>query len=273
MKKTLYKKIILVGIDYSKSSENALQYALLLAERTAASVLLLHVFEFPIVHTNSGMYMVDYKEVKKRDLNKLEKVRAKALLNFPAASIDIMNTTDRIQEVIKDLSQKKKIEMVVLGLETKSAISKFMQGSTGVNIASKIDCPVVIVPEKYKTHKLVHTVITVDNREHIKKRVIDKAAKFSKSLKLNTQLVHIKTDDEFLQIYERNPKKENEKWHIKTHEAKTFDKGIADYVKYNQSDMVIIFSQSHSAFYKLFNETNTAKIAFQSKVPVVSIHE
>lgn len=273
MKKTLHKKTILVGIDYSKSSENALHYALLLAERVKASVLLLHVFEFPIVHTNSGMYMVDYKEIKKRDLTKLEKLKEKAVKLFPAAVIDTMNTTDRIQDVIKDLSQKKKIDMVVLGLETKSAISKFMHGSTGINIASKIDCPVIIVPEKYKEHELVHAMITVDNREHIKKRVVDKASRFSKSLKLNTQLVHIKTDDEFLQIYERNPKKENEKWNIRTQEAKTFDKGVADYVKNNKADMVIIFSQSHSAFYKLFNETNTAKIAFQSKVPVVSIHE
>ena len=152
MKKTVYKKTILVGTDYSKSAENALNYALMLAERIKASVLLLHVFEFPIVHTNSGMYMVDYKQVKKHDLNKLERVKNKALRSFPHASIETINTTDRIQDVIKDLAKKKKIDMVVLGLETKSAIAKFMQGSTGINIASKIDCPVIIVPEKYKEH-------------------------------------------------------------------------------------------------------------------------
>jgi nucleotide-binding universal stress UspA family protein len=273
MKKSIHKHQILVGIDYSKSSENALRYALLLADRIGASIILLHIFEFPMVHTNSGLYMVDYKDVKKRDLAKLEKVKNKALKTFPNAVIETMSTTDRIQDVIKDFAGSKKIDMVVLGLETKSAITKFMQGSTGVNIASKVDCPVIIVPEKYKEHELVHAMITVDNREHIKKRMVDQASEFTKALKTNSQLVHIKTEDEFLQIYERNPKKENEKWDIKTIEAKSFEKGVNKYVKNNNADMVIIFSQSHSAFYKLFNETNTAKIAYASKVPVVSIHE
>ena len=64
---------ILVGIDYTKSSENALNYALMLAQRTNAKVTLLHVFEFPVMHTNSGLYIVDYKLVKANDLEKLEK--------------------------------------------------------------------------------------------------------------------------------------------------------------------------------------------------------
>jgi nucleotide-binding universal stress UspA family protein len=273
MKKKITHKKILVGIDYSKSSENALRYAQQMAERMSASIILLHVFEFPIVHTNSGMYMVDYKEVKKRDLAKLERVKNKALKNFPEITIETMNTTDRVQDVIKDLAGKKKIDLIVLGLETKSSISKFIQGSTGVNLASKIECPVVIVPEKYKVHELTHAMITVDNREHIQKRMIDRATEFTNVLKINSKLVHIKTDDEFLQIYERNPKKENEKWDIKTIEAKSFEKGVSKYVKNNNATMVIIFSQAHSLFYKLFNETNTAKIAFESKVPVVSIHE
>ena len=109
MKKKITHKKILVGIDYSKSSENALRYAQQMAERMSASIILLHVFEFPIVHTNSGMYMVDYKEVKKRDLAKLERVKNKALKNFPEITIETMNTTDRVQDVIKDLAGKKKL--------------------------------------------------------------------------------------------------------------------------------------------------------------------
>ncbi len=267
------KKKILVGIDYTKSSENALNYALMLAERSKATVVLLHVFQFPVVHTNSGLYVLDYKVAKKEDLTKLEHVKEKALKKYPKATIETINTTDSIKDFIKELVKKKEIDYVVLGLETKSAISKLIYGSTGIGLTSKIDCPVIIVPEKYKQHELVHAVITVDNKEHIKKHIIEKATDFTHAHKMNHQLLHVKTEDEFLMVYEKNTKKENEKWHVKTIEAPAFEKGIAKYVKDNRTDLVILFSHSHSAFYNFFNETNTKQIAFQSKIPVMSIHD
>lgn len=266
------KKRILVGIDYTKSSENALNYALMLAERSNASVILLHVFEFPIVHTNSGLYVVDYKAIKASDFEKLEKVKAKALKNYPKATIDCINTTDTIKEVVKDLAGKKKIDYVVLGLQTKDAISKFIYGTTGVNLSAKIDCPVIIVPEKYTQHELVHAAISVDNKESIKKKVIEKALDFTKSHKCNAKLIHVQTEDEFL-LFKDKSGKPKPTWDITTIEAVDFGKGIAKYVKDNKADLVVIFSHSHSVFYNLFNETNTKHITFNSKTPVMSIHE
>jgi nucleotide-binding universal stress UspA family protein len=264
---------ILVGIDYSKSSENALNYALHLAERFKTKVILLHVFEFPVVHTNSGLYVVDYKAVKAHDLEKLEKVRSKALQKFPTAVIECINTTDTLKSFIKDLAKKKVIDYVVLGLQTKDKLSKLLYSTTGVNLSTKIDCPVIIVPEKYKQHDLVHAVISVDNIHSIKKQNLEKALTFTKDYKCNSKLVHIQTQDEFMLVNQKNAQKEKAKWDIKTIKAVDFGKGIATYVKNNKTDMVVMFSHSHSVFYSLFNESNTKHIAFQSKVPVMAIHE
>ena len=267
------KKRILVGIDYTKSSENALHYALMLAKKTNASVTLLHVFEFPLIHTNSGLYVVDYKAVKERDLHKLEHVKTNALKKFPKATIECINTTDTVKGFIKDLAKKKKIDYVILGLETKNKISKFIYGTTSIDLASKIDCPIIIVPEAYKKHQLIHASITVDNKESIKKRIIKKALDFTHAHKCDHQLIHIKTEDEFLMVYEKNTAKENKKWHVKTFEAKDFNTGVNTYAKGHKTDLIILFSHSHSIFYNFFSETNTKHIAFGSKIPVMSIHE
>lgn len=267
------KKRILVGIDYTKSSENALNYALLLAKKSNASISLLHIFEFPLIHTNSGLYVVDYKLVKDRDLRKLEHVKSKALKKFPGANIECINTTDTIKSFVKDLAKKKKVDYVVMGLETKNKISKYIYGSTGVSLSSKIECPVIIVPEHYKKHELKHTCVAVDNKETIKKRTMQKVLDFTHAHKCDHHLVHIKTEDEFLMVYEKNPAKQNKRWHIKTIEAKDFTTGVNNYAKNNKTDLVIVFSHSHSMLYNLFRETNTKHIAFESKIPVMSIHE
>lgn len=264
---------ILVGIDYTKSSENALNYALMLAERTNAKVTLLHVFEFPVMHTNSGLYIVDYKLVKANDLEKLEKVKNKALKKFPLATIECINTTDTLKSFIKDLAKKKVVDYVVLGLQTKDKISKLLYSTTGVNLSTKIDCPVIIVPEKYTQHDLVHTAISVDNIEAIKKNILNKAIDFTKTYKCNSKLIHIQTQDEFMLTRQKNAQKEKAKWDVRTIQAEDFGKGIAKYVKDNKTDMVVMFSHSHSVFYSLFNESNTKQIAFNTKIPVMAIHE
>lgn len=264
---------ILVGIDYTKSSENALNYALMLAERTNAKVTLLHVFEFPVMHTNSGLYVVDYKAVKAGDLEKLEKVKNKALKKFPTANIECINTTDTLKSFIKDLAKKKNVDYVVLGLQTKDKLSKLLYSTTGVNLSTKIDCPVIIVPEKYTQHDLVHAAISVDNIESIKKQILNKAIDFTKTFKCNSKLIHIQTQDEFLLVNQKRAQQEKAKWDIKTVKAVDFGSGISTYAKNNKTDLVVIFSHSHSVFYNLFNESNTKHIAFSSKIPVMSIHD
>ncbi len=272
MKKTAKYKI-LVGIDYSKSSQNALYYALMLASKSQAKVTLLHVFDFPIVHTNSGIYTLDYKTMKDNDLARLAEVKKEALKKFPQADIELLNTTDSLKSFVKDLAKKKKIDLVVMGLETKSKISKFIYGTTGVNLSTHIDCPVIIVPESYKEHELKHAVISVDNKETIKKRTADKAIGFIEQHKAKHEMLYVKTEDDFLLIYEKNPASQNKKWNIKTLEAKDFQSGIDKYMKTTKTDLVVLFSRSYSALYRFFNETNTKLIAFNSKVPVMSVHK
>lgn len=266
-------KKILVGIDYSKSSLNALDYAAGLAKHSRASLILFHVYEFPVVHTNAGLYMVDYKAIKREDLAKLEQLRTKTLAKHPGLQIEVGNSNMSFKSYVEELATKKKIHVVVLGLESKNKVSKFIWGTTGVDIAGKIDCPVIIVPETYHKHRYGKILALVDYKQDLKRVVIRKAEQFAADHKMKSELVHIQTEDELdfgLEAGER--RKEAEKWNIKIVKSKGFAEGVKKYVSQNKSDLVVLFSRKHSLVYRLFNETNTRVIAFNSNVPVMSIH-
>lgn len=265
-------KTILVGIDYTKSSDNALQYAILLAEQSKASLMLFHVYENPIVHLYSGAYFVDYDNVEKGNVEKLKKYKAKISSTHPKLDISILVTDKSIKSSIKDLVEKHKISLVIFGLETKSKVSKFFYGTTGVKLASRIKCPVIIVPEDYKQHQLKHTVLAVDNNEHIKSKIVKKVKEFNSDLKLPYEFVHVKTEYEFLAIPTTKIKKEQEKLKVKVIESENFVSGIKSYVSKNKVDLVTIISHSHSALYNLFNDSSTKLIAFESKKPVMCFH-
>ncbi len=266
-------KKILVGIDYTKSSLNALEYAVGLAKQSHASLLLFHVYEFPVVHTNAGLYMVDYKAIKRDDLAKLEQLKAKTIAKHKNLQVEIGNSNMSFRSYVEELAAKKKIHVVVLGLESKSKISKFIWGSTGVDIAGKIDCPVIIVPESYHQHRYTTLLAAVDYKQDLKRVVIRKAEQFAKDHKMTSNLVHIQTDDELdFGIEAGLRRKEAEKWNITIFKAKGFAEGIKKYVNQNKSDLVVLFSRKHTLVYRLFNETNTKTIAFNSNVPVMSVH-
>ncbi len=265
-------KTILVGIDYTKSSDNALQYAILIAKKSNSSLMLFHVYENPIVHLYSGAYFVDYDNIEKGNIEKLKKYKTKILSNHPKLEITILATDKSIKSSIKNLVEKHKISIVVFGLETKSKVSRFFNGSTGVKLASKINCPVIIVPEDYKQHQLKHSVLAVDNNEHIKSKIVKKVKKFNNDLNLRYDFIHVKTEYEFLELPSAKIKKEQEKLKVNVIESKNFVSGINYYVSKNKVDLVTIISHSHSELYNLFNDSNTKLIAFESKKPVMCFH-
>ena len=71
-----------------------------------------------------------------------------------------------------------------MGLEAKDRMSKFIYGSHSIDIAGKIDCPVIIVPSKYKTHKLSKIVLTVDSNEKMHKPTLSGFEKFVEKSKI-----------------------------------------------------------------------------------------
>ena len=192
------KKTILVGIDFTKSSENALNYAIMLAERSKSPLLLFHVFDTPMVHMNSGAYFIEYAALKSHNIAKLESYKKKIQAKNKSLSIDVFTSFISFKEGVKELMKKEKIGYVVLGLETKSKISKFIYGTTGIDIVGKIDCPVIIVPEKYKEHKLTHTLLAIDNKNRQDVRVLKKHSELVKTYHCKNVNLHIRTENELL---------------------------------------------------------------------------
>ena len=52
-------KTILVGVDFTKSSEHTINYAVALAKQSESKLLLFHGLMAPVVHTTSGMVFVE----------------------------------------------------------------------------------------------------------------------------------------------------------------------------------------------------------------------
>ncbi len=259
---------ILVGIDFTKSSENALNYAVLLAERSGYAITLFHVFDTPVVHANSGAYFIEYASLKQNFTARLEQYKKTTEEKHPLLSIHVFTTFNSFKSEVEDLVKKKKVQFVVLGLETKSKISKFIYGTTGVDIAAKIDCPVIIVPEKYKNQKLEHMVLAIDNKHKQHAKELKLVKKFAELFSCSINYLHVRTEHELIV-----EKSKNKDLPIETINSKEFKSGISNYLKKHPKDLTVLISHKHNFLYHFFVESTTKEIAFQSKIPVMSVHD
>ncbi len=230
-------KTILVGVDFTKSAENTIKYAIEVAKKSEAKVLLFHVLTAPVVHTTSGLVFIDGESFANNDKKKMEELQKQLSQKNPKVKIEIELTYDSIRERVSKLYKKNKINLTVLGLETKSKISKFIYGTTSADLTGKIDCPIITVPEKYKHHEIKKILIAIDNKESISSGLSKRIHSTIDFIGAKAEFVHIKTEDE-LELGEKN----RHPFPITNIKSSNFQTGISNYAKKSKADAIMLIS-------------------------------
>jgi nucleotide-binding universal stress UspA family protein len=153
MAKSKYKNIILVGVDFTKFSEEALVYASELAECTKSQLLVLHVIhdpaEAPGFYAQKGKkkkYLTTMEdtanEMMEEFLKKMHKnyPNLKSLKNISSLLV-VGIPVARIIEIAK----KKQVRMIVVGGRGRTGLSHFLVGSKAERVVQLSPIPVTVV--------------------------------------------------------------------------------------------------------------------------------
>ena len=267
-------KTIIAGTDFTPGSANACRYAALLAQKLNCKLTIFNLFEAPVLLSNSGLYGISYSSVRKTSGEKSENVVRELAKEFPELKISAFITSGAFEYELESFVNMHQVEAVVMGLESKARIAKFIWGSHGVSIAGKINAPVIIVPENYKDHRLETILLALDNMEKLHAASVKEIEKFAKGSQAYVKLLHIRTPEEVISpLQSRFMKIRGTRQEIGVHKSKSIEQGIKKYCSEHEADLVTVISRKHSVFYNLFNESVTKRVAFAAKVPVMAIHE
>lgn len=265
-------KTIIVGSDFSAASLNASKYAALLAQKMKCKLTVFNLFDAPIVHSNTGLYGLSFSAQKSTSYHRTVKLVKQLQELYPKLKIESFVSFGDFKEELKKFVDSHQVAAAVMGLEAKSRISKFIYGSHGVDIAGKIDCPVIIVPSGYKKHKLSRVLLAVDNKEKLQASMLKELSWFIKQSASHLALLHVKTEQEILNAAIAGAKINGKTYAIEVIKARDIQNGVKRYSHSHDIDLVTIISKKHSVFYDFFLESTTKKMAFAAKVPVMSLH-
>ncbi len=266
-------RTIIAGTDFSKSSINACRYAALLAQKLNCKLTLFNLFEAPIIHSNMGLYGYSFTGIRKESENKTLKLVKVLQEEFPNLKINHFVTTGSFEMELENFINDHQIAVAVMGLESKHKFSKSIFGSSGTNLIGKINTPVVIVPQSYKQHKIAKVALAVDSSEKLLKTALEDFETITKQLDSKLELIHVRTENELINPAMTSLNINKNKLPILTINAKDLQDGIKKYCTKSHPDMIATISKKHSVFYNFFVESDSRKIAFITKAPVLVIHE
>ena len=142
---------ILVAIDGSECSERALDFALDLAEKYSASLLIINVLQMPVYGSPDDPLAVSAGTASfARDLGKIhERLLAKAAEKASSAKPNVKVTTELREgnppTQIVNAAAEGNFDMVVLGHSGQGRFREWLLGSTTERVAHLARCIVVIV--------------------------------------------------------------------------------------------------------------------------------
>lgn len=266
-------KTIIAATDFTPSSLNACSYAGMLAEKLACKLTVFNLYDIPVVHSNSGLYFISYKNLEKVNEDKMYKFIKKLSVAYPKLEIGSLLKTGSFKTEIEEFITKHNVEAVVMGLKSKTKLDKIIYGSHSTDIAGRIKAQVIIVPECYKKHQLNSALLSVDNNEKLYHSSLTSVETFVANSKVNLKILHVRTEDEIFIPQQKELKINGKVSPINSIKAKDIEGGVISFSRKNKADLIMVLSKHHSVLYDLFAESHTKNIAFAAKIPVMAIHE
>lgn len=151
-------KKILVAIDGSEHADKALDFALDLADRSAAEIVILNVFQEPVIVYPSepftypiifpSPYPVNTdltKDVKKAHGKILAEALRKARAAKPHLKISTKLEEGRPSDEIVATAREGGFDIIVMGHRGLGKVKEFFLGSVCDRVADEAYCPVLIV--------------------------------------------------------------------------------------------------------------------------------
>jgi nucleotide-binding universal stress UspA family protein len=283
---------ILVPVDFSDYSKNACQYAIGIAEKLGAEILLLHAYHFPVINSfdlGDGLSVVvnlndTVTEIAEKAKSGLEDLYNELLVqikqkNFQHVKLNYMLANGNPLNEILDVYQTYRPDLIVMGTQGKTKEAKEQFGSVAATTINETKVPILTIPEgsKYRGISRVN-ILYATNFDESDFKAIKRLMTLIYLFDVKIYFVHIGKMDEisknkiedlkalFNNLY---PGYQIE-CSIIEHEdiLNTLQKYILD----RSIDIISMTTHKRNFISRLFYPSMTKKMLFQTDIPMLVFH-
>lgn len=274
-------KKILAPTDFSSAANNALRYAVELAQEFGAKLYVLHSYRIPAVsdvaYPLGGMYpegMVDMEDVKKEVAEEMEKIKKNYLFGKHLQYETLMEggfAEENIQQVLN----KEDIDLIVMGTRGVNTLQQFF-GSTTTHIITHTKVPLLVIPENVIFGKIKSIVLATDYRNVHKAETYDILLSMASAFHAKVDILHVRKEDSKLseeeldagEYLDRILHKTPHAYHY-TLQDESINEGIEKFLNDHEFSMLAMVPREHSLIDKLLHGSKTQHMIFHTKKPLL----
>jgi nucleotide-binding universal stress UspA family protein len=273
-------KTILVPIDFSQPSENALEYATHVASNVLANLILLHVVAIPVFNNEYEVLTYTIKDSLTTSADLLNKKCNKIIEdNISIKDVSYYAEIGDLQTIISDYVASRAVDFIIMGITGHSTIiGEKVIGSNALAVSHESKVPVMIIPRHYKYKKIYNMAYASHYDKHISEHNSLLQVQYISSLfSANLFVLHVIANNHLMDdadgaadLYvEKNLKSTEHKTFILTNTDTSF--ALLEFIKSHKVDIIVIEQKKHSFFHKLFYPNVSKEVVFNSPIPVLTI--
>ncbi len=138
-------KTILVPTDFSDGSNEAMQYAAMIARTLTARIVLVHAIQPYTYGMTETFNLVDhYTALKTIAGPMLDQTRKRLLKQGVSVETDLL--TGPAHHEILEKARRAKADLIVMGTHGRTGVEHFLLGSVAEKVVRMSSCPVLTVP-------------------------------------------------------------------------------------------------------------------------------
>lgn len=273
-------KKIIVPVDFSIYSENALKTAAFLAKESQAEIIVVHMLELSNATVNQSesyaqQETVFYLKLAEKRFNKFLQ---KDFLTGVKVTPIIKHF--KIFSELDQLAREENADLIVMGSKGTSGLSEMFIGSNTEKVIRYAHVPVLVVKEIAITQKIENAVFACDFSDDDVAPYLE-AKTFFEKLNCNLELVYVSTpttkfkstkeiEEKMTVFFNKTNKDASEISKVKIISDYSVEKGVLYYANKSKADILTVATHGRKGISHFFEGSISEDIANHSKLPVLS---
>ena len=271
-------KKILIPVDFSACSLNAIHYAIQLYRNEALELLLFNAY--PLAQ---GLDIPEhYLHMKREDWEKqataeFEEIKAKieaAALKSDLTFSYILAPGSFVPELIYS-AQQEKVDGIVMGTEGAQGLKKLIEGTHTSKVVTHVDCPVMVVPENYRFRGL-HTLVYATDYHDQDVEALKQVVELARSSHARLLVLHIEPNPGSIRAVENlswfeeriRPELDYELMYFEWLDEPNVQEALDNYLWDEQADMLVMLMKNRSWMDRVFYPSQTKAMTFRTQIPL-----
>lgn len=262
----------LVPVDFSDNSLQALDVALVLASPRVDRITVIHVIE---THYDFATQVALFTEQQSKEGRKKGK---ELLAKHAHAQVGLRFKLEEGNPAIQisQLASKEKVNLIVMGTQGASGVTKSLIGTVAVSVIREAPCPVLVIPATAAKTNLPQFVLGLEFAEH-EPPTLDWLAKQVKKWKGKLQVIHVHSSEKqgFKQVLLElgikqylSKKYPSLKAEFLTLTGEKPAESLSAYMKSHPG--ILVMSHAHRGFWEvIFTKSESIQLAFRTQVPLL----